>query len=129
MKKVSDEAILAALMKYGTIKEASAATGASVRTIYDRMHDRPFKVMYEAARADAIREAASSLNGRIKKAVETIENIMDDGEAPAAIRLQAANAILANVEKFAGRLSEVEAEMRPVKEMSLSEMLNMDLGD
>ena len=123
MKKLSDEAILAALMKYGTIKEASAATGASVRTIYDRMRQREFQVMYEAARADAIREAASSLNGRIKKAVETIADIMDDREAPAAIRLQAANAILANVEKFAGRLSEVEAGSRPIKEPSLGQLL------
>ena len=128
MKKVSDEEILAALMKYGTIKEASAATGASQRSIYDRMHQRAFRVMYEAAKADALREATFILNGRITKAVETIENIMDDGEAPAAIRLQAANAILANVEKFALRLSEVEAGSRPIKEPSLSEMLSMELG-
>jgi len=123
MKKVSDEEILAALMKYGTIKEASAATGASQRAIYDRMHQREFRVMYEAAKADALREATFILNGRITKAVETIENIMDDEEAPAAIRLQAANAILANVEKFAGRLGEVEATLKPVKEKTLYEML------
>ena len=124
MKKVSDEEILAALMKYGTIKDASTATGASVRAIYDRMHEREFKALYEAARADALRQATSSLNGRITKAVETIEAIMDDMEAPAAIRLQAANTLLANVEKFAGRLQEVEAGLRPIKEKSLDELLD-----
>ena len=125
MKKISDEEILAALMQYGTIRAASKATGAAERTIYDRMHEREFKAMYKAARADVLRGAVSSLNGRIEKAIETIERIMDDNEAPHAIKLQAANAILANVEKFAARLSEVEAGLRPVKEPSLDELLSM----
>lgn len=128
MKKVSDEKILAALMEYGTIKEASAATGASVRAIYDRLHEREFSIMYQAARADVLRGATFSLNSRITKAISTIEEIMDDREAPPTIRLQAASAILANVEKFAGRLSEVEAGSRPIKEPSLSELLDMELG-
>ena len=125
MKKISDEEILAALMKYGTIRDASKATGAAERTIYDRMHEREFKAMYKAARADVLRGAVSSLNGRVTKAIETIEKIMDDDEAPHAIKLQAANTILANVEKFATRLSEVEAGLRPVKEPSLDELLSM----
>ena len=125
MKKISDEEILAALMKYGTIRDASKATGAAERTIYDRMHEREFKAMYKAARADVLRGAVSSLNGRVTKAIETIEKIMDDDEAPHAIKLQAANTILANVEKFATRLSEVEAGLRPVKEPSLDELLTM----
>lgn len=112
-------------MEYGTIKEAAAATGASVRTIYDRMHTREFSIMYQAARADALREAAFSLNSRIKKAVTTIENIMDDEAAPPTIRLQAAIAILANVEKFAGRVSETEEGARPLKEPSLDELLKV----
>lgn len=123
MKKVSDEALLTALMEHGTIKSASAAIGLAPRTIYDRMHEREFRVMYEAARADVLRGAVSSLNGRIEKAVSTIEDIMDDTEAAAAVRLQAAGAILANVEKFSGRLTEAEAGLRPTKELSLDEIL------
>ena len=91
--------------------------------VYDRMHEREFRVMYEAARADVLRGAVSSLNGRIEKAVSTIEAIMDDTEAAAAVRLQAAGAILANVEKFSGRLTEAEAGLRPTKELSLDEIL------
>ena len=123
MKKIADEEILAALMQYGTIKQAAAATGAGVRTIYDRMHDREFKALYEAARADVLRGAVSSLSGRIEKAVSTIEAIMDDTEAAAAVRLQAAGAILCNVEKFAGRLSDAEAKLRPTKEPTLDDLL------
>jgi len=123
MKKLSNEAILSALMEYGTIKQAAAALNMGVRTLYDRMHEREFKEMYKAARADVLRGAVSSLNSRIEKAVSTIEDIMDDTEAAHAVRLQAAGAILANVEKFAGRLSEVEEGLRPTKELSLDEIL------
>jgi hypothetical protein len=128
MKKVSDEQLLSALMEHGTIKGAAAATGAAVRTIYDRMHEREFKVMYEAARADVLRGATASLNSRIEKAVSCIEAIMDNDEAPAAVKLNAANAILSNAERFAGRLTEAESHLRPVKEPSLDELLTMELG-
>ena len=123
MKKVSDEELLAAIMKYGTVKEASAATGIAPRTIYDRMHDRAFKAMYRAARADTLRGALSDLNGRIQKAVDTIAAILDDEEAPHAVKLQAANAILAHAEKFAARLTDAEADLITTEPQSITEML------
>ena len=123
MKKVSDEELLAAIMKYGTVREASAATGCAARTIYDRMHERAFKAMYRAARADILRGAAAGLNGRIEKAVETIAAILDDEEAPHAVKLQAANAILAHAEKFSSRLTDAEDGLITTEPKTLAEML------
>lgn len=124
MKKVSDEELIAALMEYGTIKAVSAKTGIAARTLYDRMHERTFKALYRAAKADALRGAVSSLNGKVQGAIDTIEEIMDDKENPAALRLQAAGAILAHAEKFAGRLAAGEADCMTTKPQTLAEMLD-----
>lgn len=124
MKAVSDEELLAAILKYGTVREASAATGLAPRTIYDRMHERAFKAMYRAAKADILRGALSDLNGRIQKAVETIAAILDDEEAPHAVKLQAANAILNHAEKFAGRLNDAEADLITTEPQSITDFLS-----
>lgn len=104
-KKSSNECIIAALMSNGTIKDAAAALGITERTIYDRMSDGDFKALYMSAKADVIRKATCNLNKQIGAAVDTIVSIMNDSEVNAAIRLQAAQTILNNANKFAERLS------------------------
>ena len=123
MKKVADEQIIAAIMQHGTIRAAAEATGAAPRTIYDRMLTRPFKAMYQAARADVLRGAAASLNSRIENAVATIEEIMLDRETPPAVRLQAANSIIAGAEKFAERLTEREESIITPEPRTMEEIL------
>ena len=104
-KKSSNECIIAALMSNGTIKDAAAALGITERTIYDRMNDGDFKALYLSAKADVIRKATCNLNKQIGAAVDTIVSIMNDSEVNAAIRLQAAQTILNNANKFAERLT------------------------
>ncbi len=123
MKKVADEQIIAAIMETGTVKGAAAATGAAPRTIYDRMLTRPFKAMYQAARADVLRGASACLNARIENAVATIEEIMLDKDTPAAVRLQAANSIIAGAEKFADKLTEREGHLITPEPQTLEELL------
>ena len=124
MKKIADEQIIAAIMEHGTIQAAAVATGAAPRTIYDRMLTKPFKAMYQAARADVLRGAAASLNSQIENAVATIEEIMLDREVPPAVRLQAANSIIAGAEKFADKLADREEHMINPKVTTLEEMLS-----
>ena len=124
MKKIADEQIMAAIMEHGTIQAAAVATGAAPRTIYDRMLTKPFKAMYQAARADVLRGAAASLNSQIENAVATIEEIMLDREVPPAVRLQAANSIIAGAEKFADKLADREEHMINPKVTTLEEMLS-----
>lgn len=108
---VPDEKLIAALLNHGTIKQAAAAAGVSERTMYDRMNSGDFKELYKAAKADLIRGAVFSLNGKLQEAIDTIAGIMTDESTNAAIRLQAAQAILNTAGKFAERLQADEKDI------------------
>ena len=103
-KKATDEQIVAALIGRGTIKEAAAAVGVSERTIYARMNNAAFKVVYEAAKADIVRNAVFNINNQLQAAIDTIVEVMEDQDNNAAVRLQAAQTILNHAEKMALRL-------------------------
>ena len=107
-KKASNEAIIAALMERGTITAAAEAAGVSARTIHDRMKDLDFMNQYTAAKNDMLRSVCITMNGKIAEAVETIAEIMNDPEANAAVRLQAAQSILNTANKFTERLTASE---------------------
>lgn len=110
-KNVSDETIIAALLANGTIKAAAAAAGVSERTVYDRMNTGDFQALYKAAKADLIRAAVFSLNGKINAAIDTVSAIMEDESNNAAVRLQAAQTILNNAGRFAQRLQADETSV------------------
>ena len=110
-KNVSDETIIAALLANGTIKAAAAAAGVSERTVYDRMNTGDFQALYKAAKADLIRAAVFSLNGKINAAIDTVAAIMEDESNNAAVRLQAAQTILNNAGRFAQRLQADETSV------------------
>lgn len=116
MKTVSDEQIIAALMSNGTIKATAAAVGVTERTIYDRMSSGGFKALYKSAKADVVRKAVFELNNQIGAAVETVVSIMGDEAINPAIRLQAAQTVLNNANKFSERLSADENRVSMQKE-------------
>lgn len=107
-KAISDEQIIAALLNHGTIKQAAAAAGLSERALYDRMNGGDFQALYKAAKADLIRSAVFSINGKLQEAINTIAGIMADEENNPAIRLQAAQTILNTACKFTQRLQDSE---------------------
>ena len=104
-KTISDEVIISALISNGTIKAAAAAVGVTERTIYDRMNNGEFRALYKSAKADVVRKAIFELNNQLGAAVETVVEIMNDKEINPAIRLQAAQTILSNANKFSERLN------------------------
>lgn len=108
MAQITDEQIIVALMNCGTIKEAAAAVELSERTIYDRMNSGEFQALYKAAKADLIRAAVFSINGKLQEAVNTVADIMADTENNPAVRLQAAQTILNTACKFTQRLADDE---------------------
>lgn len=107
-KSISDETIIAALLNNGTVKDAAAAVGLSERTMYDRMSDGDFKELYKNVKADIVRQAVFKLNKHISAAVDTVVEIMSDSTVNPAIRLQAAQTILNNSNKFSERLNDEE---------------------
>ena len=112
VKAVSDEEIIAAILQHGTIKEAADAVRLTTRAIYDRMESREFRSMYMAAKDDIIRGAVFSINGKLSKAIDTVQEIMQDKDNNPAIRLQAAQTIINNAGKFAERLTKDEYNSR-----------------
>jgi len=113
MAKISNEAIIAALLQHGTIKDAAAAAGISPRAIYGKFrNDKDFRAEYMEAKAGIIRQAVISLNGKLSAAIDTISDIMADTSANPATRLQAAQTILNTAAKFAERLGEAEKQSR-----------------
>ena len=63
-KAVSDEEIIAGLLKNGTVKATAAAVGVSERTIYGRMKKSDFKALYRSVRTDFLRKAVFELNNQ-----------------------------------------------------------------
>lgn len=107
-KAITDEHIVAALLTNGTIKQAAESVGLSERTIYERMNGGDFQALYKAAKADLIRGAVFSLNGKLQEAINTVADIMANDENNPAVRLQAAQTILNTAGKFMQRLQDSE---------------------
>lgn len=109
---ISDEEIIAALMSNGSVKSAAAAAGLPVRTLYDRMNTGEFQILYRQARAEVIRSAVFNLNTQVQEAVNTIAEVMTNEDNNAAVRLQAAQTILTQAEKFSKRLQAEESGIK-----------------
>lgn len=111
MQTVSNEEIAAALVSCPTVKEAAEQLNISPRTIYNRLRDNKCRGMYEAAKADVIREAVFSLNEKLGAALDTVGEIMTDKSNNPAVRLQAAQTIINNAGKMMQHLDQREADI------------------
>lgn len=123
-KATSNEEIIAALMQHGTIREAAAAAGTTPRTVYDRFKDRDFCGQYTAAKADILRQAVFSINGKLSAAIEAVADIMTDKEVNPATRLQAAQTIIGNAAKFAERLTSAEKAATEAGQSDIDRLFN-----
>lgn len=116
-KNISNEAMISALIQFGTVREAAEAIGCKPKTIYNRMNnDDEFIEDYNSAKKDITRKAVASFNNKINLAIEEIFSIMQDKNVNAAIRLQAAQTILNSGNKFAERLEKMETAAEAEKD-------------
>lgn len=111
-KAVSDEELIAALLQHRTVADAAAAAGVTSRTLYDRMKTKDFTGLYTAALTDVYRAAVLNVNQRLSEAVDTVAEIMQDKNAPATTRLQAALAIIKHAAALTDRLTVEEVRTR-----------------
>lgn len=94
-KKISNnEHIIAALLSTTTITEAAEIAGVSAKTIHARLKDENFKNELDKARRELWKGYATSLQGRLGRAIQTISEIMDNEEAPPQVRLNASAEII-----------------------------------
>ena len=115
-KAVSDEQIISALLSLGSVQEAAESLQITPRTIYDRRRNADFQAAYMDAKNEIIRKAVYEINRRLSEAVDTVTAIMNDQNVNAATRLQAAQTILNNAQKFSERLSRDELNSRTIKD-------------
>lgn len=99
-KRLTDEAIIAALIAEGSIKGAAASLECTNRTLYGRMKKTEFRELYAQAKADILRTATAKLQGNLCAAIETLVEIMADEEAAKQTRVNSAVSILQYAARF-----------------------------
>lgn len=122
---VSNEAIIAALLQSGTVKEAATAAGISARTIHDRMKNDEFKMEYAEARNNVLRRAVNTMSEKLTAAVETVAEIMENPANNPAVRLQAAQTIIGNAAKLSEKLTQDEEQAAKIGRTFIDELDEM----
>lgn len=107
-KTVSDEEIISALLACSTVSEAAKKCGLATRTLYDRMNNKGFQLLYNGAKADILRKAVFLITGKLTEAVEVVTEILSDTSVNPAIRLQAAQTIINSAVKLTDKLQSDE---------------------
>lgn len=105
---VSDEEIISALLACSTVSEAAKKCGLATRTLYDRMNNKSFQLLYNGAKADILRKAVFLITGKLTEAVEVVGEIVSDTSVNPAIRLQAAQTIINSTVKLTEKLQNDE---------------------
>lgn len=107
-------AALAALMDSGNLTEAAEKAGIDRRTLYNYLHtDIDFARAYDEARSRQALILMDDLAARKRRAHDVIMDILEDAEQPAAIRIKAAQTILAEAatqEKTAAGITRTNIE-------------------
>ena len=104
------EAAILSLLSSRSIEEAAQVAGVDPRTLYRWMKEPAFDAEYRTAKRAAYSQALARLHQMASAAVSTIAKIMVDQNAPASIRLRAADSVLAHVETGI-ELQDVEARV------------------
>ena len=99
-KRLTDEAIIAALVEAGSIKAAADRLGCAVKTLYERMKNPGFKDLYAQAKAEILKTATAKLQGNLTGAIDTLAAIMKDEETAKQTRANCAVAILQYAARF-----------------------------
>jgi hypothetical protein len=88
---------VAALLEHGEIAAAAQAANVSRKSIYNWMRDPNFVAALRQAEADALRTLTRKLVSLGSRASGVIEATMTDADASAAVRLRAADTVLARL--------------------------------
>lgn len=105
---VSDEEIISALLSCSTVSDAAKKCGLATRTMYDRMNNRNFQLLYCGAKADVLRKAVFLVTGKLTEAVNVVSEILQNTSVNPAIRLQAAQTIINSAVKLTDKLQNDE---------------------
>lgn len=108
-KKITNEAIIIALLQHGTVTAAAAALKVSPKTIHNHINTPEFKSAYSQAKDELLNSCLYKLLNSFDTALSVINELMEGGEeVKPNTRLQAAQTIINSVVKFTQRIDETE---------------------
>ena len=92
--RVTDNALISALLSCPTIKQASEEVGLSEQAVYSRLRKVDFKTKLQNARNDQFQVISSKLEDANFKALDTLIKILDDKEVSAGVKVRASQTLL-----------------------------------
>lgn len=92
--------LLNALVLNRSVEAAAEAAGVSKTTAYRWMRDETFATELRRVELTALNEATRSLVALNSKAIKTLEDVIDDPTASAAVRVRAATEIVGSMLKL-----------------------------
>ena len=96
MAKVEDAQIVAAVISCRTNKEAAASLHMSESQLYERMSSTSYRDLLNATINAQLEGIAGNLRDKLLLAISVLSEVAADQEAPASIRVQAANSLIAH---------------------------------
>lgn len=92
--RVTDNALISALLTRPTIKQAAESVGLSEQAVYSRLRKVDFRTKLQNARTTQFQVISSKLEDANFKALDTLINILDDSEVSAGIKVKASQTLL-----------------------------------
>lgn len=92
--RVTDNALISALLSSPTIKLASEQVGLSEQAVYQRLRKPSFRAELQTARDNQFQVISNKLEDANFKALDTLINILDDSEVSAGIKVRASQTLL-----------------------------------
>jgi hypothetical protein len=109
------EEAVAALLSHKSVEDAAHSIGLNVGTLLRWLQIPEFRAMYLKARREAVQQAVARLQQATGAASITVLKLMTDPNAPAAVRLRAAECVFEiaikgiEIEDIEARVAELEA--------------------
>ena len=98
-----------------SVKAAAAEAGAGERTVHTWLEDRNYRSLVNELRAELLNEAVGKLAESANKAVQTLRDLLDDGNA--SVRLRAAFGVMDYLLKVREH-AEVEARLTKLEKFA-----------
>lgn len=94
--KVSNEAIISALLSTHTNKQAAEVCGLSETQLYKRMRTDEFKTQYSRAKGQILGRATTTMQSGMDEAARTMIAVMRNTDTSPQVRLNAADSVIRN---------------------------------
>ena len=113
--KLKQEKTIMALLTELTYSRAAKKAGIGETTLYRWLDDDEFNRAFKHARKKAFSQSISHLQQATASAVETLQNIMENEEAPASSRVTAAKTVI-EMEYKAYEMEDLTEELDEIKQ-------------